>query len=71
MTSMQVPFLDSQAPDQIDDTLSIAIIGMNGRFPQAETLEAFWKNLEDGVESISRFSEDELLASGIDAATLP
>ncbi|HYO58195.1 non-ribosomal peptide synthetase/type I polyketide synthase, partial [Archangium sp.] len=41
----------------------IAIIGMAGRFPGAGDVRAFWKNLREGVESISRFREDELEAS--------
>src|SRR5436305_1930568 len=39
--------------------LSIAIIGMAGRFPGADDVEQFWRNLRDGVESI-RFFGDEL-----------
>jgi acyl transferase domain-containing protein len=42
---------------------AIAIIGMSGRFPAAPDLDALWRNLCDGPESISRFSELELLAS--------
>jgi phthiocerol/phenolphthiocerol synthesis type-I polyketide synthase E len=38
----------------------IAIIGMAGRFPGAQTLEEFWRNLSQGVESISTFSDSEL-----------
>ncbi|MBW4553600.1 MAG: SDR family NAD(P)-dependent oxidoreductase [Aphanocapsa sp. GSE-SYN-MK-11-07L] len=33
--------------------LEIAIIGLAGRFPGSQTLEAFWNNLKAGVESIS------------------
>ncbi len=43
----------------------IAIIGMAGRFPGADDVDAFWLNLCAGVESISRFSDNELRASGI------
>ncbi|MSP53950.1 MAG: hypothetical protein EXR81_06920, partial [Gammaproteobacteria bacterium] len=43
----------------------IAIIGMAGRFPGAQNLAAFWDNIENGVESISFFSREELLKSGI------
>ena len=43
----------------------IAIIGMAARMPGAANLEAFWNNLRDGVESVSRFSEEELLESGL------
>ncbi|AKQ66396.1 Malonyl CoA-acyl carrier protein transacylase [Myxococcus hansupus] len=38
----------------------IAVIGMAGRFPGARNLGDFWKNVRDGVESISFFSEAEL-----------
>jgi natural product biosynthesis luciferase-like monooxygenase protein/amino acid adenylation domain-containing protein/non-ribosomal peptide synthase protein (TIGR01720 family) len=38
----------------------IAIIGMAGRFPGAADVHAFWRNLRDGVESISRFGSEEL-----------
>ncbi len=48
----------------------IAIVGMAGRFPQARDLEAFWRNLRDGVEAISFFSHEDLAASGFDAETL-
>lgn len=50
--------------------LEIAIVGMAGRFPGARDLEAFWRNLCGGVESISFFSDDELLASGVPRALL-
>lgn len=38
----------------------IAIVGMSGRFPGAENIEAFWQNLREGVESISLFSDGEI-----------
>src|SRR2546430_9980690 len=46
--------------------LEVAVIGMSGRFPGARNLEEFWRNLREGVESISTFSDQELLAQGID-----
>ena len=49
---------------------AIAIIGMAGRFPGAHDLDEFWRNLRDGVESISFFSDDELAASGLDSSLL-
>ncbi|WP_228556602.1 type I polyketide synthase [Myxococcus sp. AB025B] len=50
--------------------LEIAVIGMAGRFPGARDLEAFWKNLRDGVESI-RFLEDaDLEPSALDTAAV-
>jgi acyl transferase domain-containing protein/acyl carrier protein len=48
----------------------IAIIAMVGRFPGADDVEELWGNLRDGVESLTRFSDEELLASGIDAGLI-
>jgi acyl transferase domain-containing protein/acyl carrier protein len=48
----------------------IAIIGMAGRFPGAQSLEQFWDNLANGVESISIFSDEELMAAGVDASVM-
>ncbi|MCR9191503.1 MAG: SDR family NAD(P)-dependent oxidoreductase [Gammaproteobacteria bacterium] len=45
---------------------SIAVIGMAGRFPGAETLPQFWRNLINGVETIRFFSQDELTPSYTD-----
>ncbi|UCH98497.1 MAG: SDR family NAD(P)-dependent oxidoreductase [Candidatus Aminicenantes bacterium] len=43
----------------------IAVIGMAGRFPGARNLEEFWENLKNGMESLSFFSDEELLETGI------
>jgi amino acid adenylation domain-containing protein/non-ribosomal peptide synthase protein (TIGR01720 family) len=43
----------------------IAIVGLSGRFPGAQNCEEFWRNLANGIEPLSHFDEDELLASGI------
>ncbi|HEU4328871.1 MAG TPA: type I polyketide synthase, partial [Roseiflexaceae bacterium] len=48
----------------------IAIIGMAGRFPGANDLDSYWRNLRDGVESISRLSDAELQAEGVDPGEL-
>jgi acyl transferase domain-containing protein/acyl carrier protein len=62
------PARSSRAVD--DDDRRIAIVGMAGRFPGAGDVGAFWQNLCNGVESISRFSEEELLASGVSKSEL-
>lgn len=49
---------------------AIAIIGMSGRFPQANNLDEYWRNLKDGVECISFLTDEELAAEGVDASTL-
>jgi len=46
--------------EAIDNINEIAIIGMAGRFPQAKNLDEYWQNLQNGVESVSFFSEAEL-----------
>ncbi|MCU0490006.1 MAG: SDR family oxidoreductase [Chloroflexaceae bacterium] len=48
----------------------IAIIGMAGRFPGAHSVDELWQNLCAGVESISFFSDEELLAEGIEPELL-
>jgi phthiocerol/phenolphthiocerol synthesis type-I polyketide synthase E len=50
---------------QDDAADAIAIIGMAGRFPGAQDVEELWRNLRAGVESIRRFSRDELAMAGI------
>jgi acyl transferase domain-containing protein/acyl carrier protein len=48
----------------------IAIVGMAGRFPGAANVDELWRNLIYGVESITFFSDEELLAAGVDPAFL-
>lgn len=45
--------------------MSIAVIGISGIFPGAKSVEEFWENLKNNIESIQTFSDDELLQSGI------
>ena len=47
----------------------IAVIGMAGRFPGADSVDEFWDNLINGVDSIRRLSEFELHDSGITEST--
>lgn len=49
---------------------TIAIIGIAGRFPGADTVEAFWRNLCQGVESIRFFSPEELIQEGLPEALI-
>lgn len=48
----------------------IAIIGLAGRFPGAKNIDEFWDNLQNGRESISFFSDEELLSAGISSSIL-
>ncbi|MGA7310445.1 MAG: beta-ketoacyl synthase N-terminal-like domain-containing protein, partial [Pseudolabrys sp.] len=45
--------------------VDIAIIGLSCRLPGAATAEEYWNNLCDGVESVSFFSDQELVAAGV------
>ena len=56
--------------ERIDELceLGIAVIGMAGRFPRARNVEEFWQNLCNGVNAISFFTDEELIASGISPA---
>src|ERR1700704_6065544 len=54
----------------MNNELYIAVVGMACRFPGARNLEEFWHNLVEGVESITKFSDEELLRSGVPAASL-
>jgi acyl transferase domain-containing protein len=58
---------DSQVNDQLGQ---IAIISMTGRFPGAANVDELWRNLRDGVESISTFTEEELESLGINPSVL-
>jgi len=49
---------------------AIAIVGMGARFPGARTVGQFWANLRDGVESIRRLSDRELVTAGADPEVL-
>ncbi|MEL6813706.1 MAG: SDR family oxidoreductase [Cyanobacteria bacterium J06598_3] len=53
----------------ISDT-DIAIIGMAGRFPDADSVDAFWQNLRNGHESVRFFSDEELKAAGVPSFVL-
>src|SRR6185369_6364666 len=55
---------------EIFDDSDIAIIGMAGRFPGARDTHEYWRNLRDGVESIVRISDEELLSAGISPQVL-
>ncbi|WP_422733745.1 amino acid adenylation domain-containing protein [Micromonospora sp. WMMD558] len=44
---------------------AVAIVGMALRVPGADTLDGFWRNLRDGVESITTLSDADLLADGV------
>ena len=49
---------------------SIAIIGMAGRFPKAPDIASYWRNLRDGVDSITHFSAEELVQAGVPSSVV-
>jgi amino acid adenylation domain-containing protein len=59
-----------QAGPVAEEDHAIAIIGMAGRFPGAADVRQFWSNLCAGVESISRFTVEELEAAGVEPEVL-
>jgi acyl transferase domain-containing protein/aryl carrier-like protein len=61
--------MDDTAPPDWNGS-EIAVIGMAGRFPGAVTVESFWDNLRNGVESIRFFTDEELRAAGTPPARL-
>jgi acyl transferase domain-containing protein/acyl carrier protein len=52
--------------DMEETAPAVAVVGLAGRFPGAADVERFWSNLREGVHSISFFSDEELLAAGVD-----
>ncbi|HEX3126507.1 MAG TPA: type I polyketide synthase, partial [Thermoanaerobaculia bacterium] len=48
----------------------IAIVGIAARFPGAQNVDDLWRNLRGGVESIARFTQEELAEAGVDPALL-
>lgn len=48
-----------------DDGDAIAIVGLACRFPGASDAREFWRNLRDGVESITFFTDAELREAGV------
>jgi acyl transferase domain-containing protein/acyl carrier protein len=61
--------IDSSLPETASLT-EIAVVGMAGRFPGAASLEEFWQNLRDGVNSVSFFTDEELADAGVEGALL-
>jgi phthiocerol/phenolphthiocerol synthesis type-I polyketide synthase E len=50
--------------------IEIAIVGLAGRFPGAENVDALWRNIRDGIESVTAFTDDELRGRGIAQSAL-
>ncbi|MEC4811963.1 MAG: SDR family oxidoreductase [Scytonema sp. PMC 1069.18] len=63
-------YFTNHSTNSLNDGDEIAIIGMAGRFPGANNVDTFWQNLRNGVESISFFSDEQLLSTGIEPEVL-
>ncbi|MFS4449719.1 beta-ketoacyl synthase N-terminal-like domain-containing protein, partial [Maribacter sp. 2307UL18-2] len=48
----------------------IAIVGLSGRFPEADNVQQFWNNMVCGKNSIGEFSEEELINAGEDRKSI-
>ncbi|GCB43493.1 type I polyketide synthase [Streptomyces sp. NL15-2K] len=48
----------------------VAIIGMACRFPGADSVDRFWEVLSEGRETLTRYTDEELLAAGVPADRL-
>ena len=55
---------DMEHEDGSGSGIEVAVIGMAGRFPGADTLGEFWEMIAAGREGITTFSDDELRAAG-------
>ena len=58
------------SPDPQIHVEQIAVIGMAGKFPGAANIEELWRNLCEGKEAVRSYSDEELLAAGVDPAVL-
>lgn len=45
--------------------LEIAVIGMAARFPGARNIEQYWQNLQEGKETVTFFTREELIEAGV------
>ena len=53
-----------------EEVQGIAIVGLAGRFPGAQNVAEFWRNLVAGRETISQLTDEQLAAAGFDAKAL-
>jgi amino acid adenylation domain-containing protein len=68
----EIDHLEKYQPEKVlmEEPGGIAVIGMSCRFPGANNLQEFWNNLKNGIESVTFFSDQELLESGINPSFL-
>jgi len=56
---------------KIEGAEGIAVVGIAARFPGAANAGELWRNLREGVESITFFGDEELQRQRIDLAHGP
>ena len=56
--------------NSIREEFDIAVIGMSGRFPEADNIFQFWNNIKQGKNCIKELSEEELLSGGVELKTI-
>ncbi|GAA2264406.1 hypothetical protein GCM10010145_44450 [Streptomyces ruber] len=61
---------DTPVIEEDEEVPAVAVIGMAGRFPGADDLDAFWDNLAAGRESVRPVTDEEFLAAGGDPRDL-
>lgn len=62
--------MELQAGDFETTDMDIAIVGMSGRFPGADSVDAFWENIRRGVESVIRYTDAQLRERGVSEEVL-
>lgn len=50
--------------------VEVAIVGMAGRYPGANDIDALWRNIRDGVESVTAFADQALRERGVSESDL-
>ncbi|WP_373515050.1 beta-ketoacyl synthase N-terminal-like domain-containing protein, partial [Persicitalea sp.] len=58
-----IPQLTEPNRTQSNESADVAVIGMGGRFPGANTIDELWEVLKEGQETIQFFNFDDLDAS--------
>ncbi len=57
--------MDNSDTDDDFGGYGIAIVGMANRVPGAKTPEEYWHNLENGIESVKFYTDEEMAAAGV------
>ena len=60
----------NSSDNYIDDEAAIAIVGMACHLPGALNIAEYWENLQNGVESVHFYTDEELLEAGESAVNL-